>query len=147
MPNITPVWTANVSVIPATTLSFGNTIRGTIDTRGKYGAMIFVRLGRKSTGAPSTPIEVEIRRCIDNDAPGDSSPVTRVPFTTTPGSGQVTTVNADSAAGQPNLNVASTVSFGHGGRVCIFDAAYARLEFFKVSKVGGGAITMDRPLG
>ena len=44
MATTTPIWTDNVPVIPATTLSFGSLIRVTIDLRGKFRAMLGVSL-------------------------------------------------------------------------------------------------------
>ena len=147
MPGVTPVWTDNVAVIPAATIAFGNTVRGTIDLRTKFGAMLMVRLGRKGSTAPSASIKVQIRRILNNGAAGGLHPGAVVPLASSTLSGQATTVNVDSAAGQPVLNVASVTTFCAGDIVCIYDAAFARLEFARVSKVVASTLVMDAPLG
>ena len=147
MASVIPVWTDNVSVISAVTLSFGNTARGTIDLRAKFGAMLMVRLGRKGSTAPSASIKVQIRRIVDNGAAGGLHPGAVVPLASSTLSGQATTVNVDSAAGQPVLNVASVTGFAAGDICCLYDAAFTRLEFARVSKIAASTLVMDSPLG
>ena len=147
MASLTPVWTDNVSVIPAQTVAFGNVVRGTLDLRLNYGAMLFVRRGRKGTAAPSTSIKVQIRRVIDNGGAGGLHPGAVIPLASSTTTGHATTVNVDSAAGQPVLNVASVTGFVAGDIVCLYDAAFARLEFARVSKVAASTLVMDAPLG
>src|SRR5687767_2262754 len=111
MATVVPVWTDNVSVIAPVTIAFGNAARGTIDLRAKFGAMLMVRLGRKGSTAPSAAIKVQIRRVLDNGAAGGLHPGAVAPLASGTTSGAATTVNADSAAGQPVLNVASVTGF------------------------------------
>jgi len=144
---VTPIWSDGVAVIPATTLSFGNSLRGTLDLRAAFGGMLFVKIGRKGTAAPSSSIKVRVRRLLRNDAPGGAYPAVLQPLIGNVNAGQATTVNADSAAGQAVLHVASTVSFGVEDLLGIYDAAFTRLEFALVSKVIAGALVLDRPLG
>src|SRR5438874_7772562 len=121
MSNITAVWSDAISVIPATTIAPGTGwVRGTLDLRGKFGAVIYVMLGRKGATAPSSAIQVHIRRVPDNAAPGAGSPVSIFPLSSNTATGQATTVNADSAAGQRTLNVANTTGFSIGDSVCIY---------------------------
>jgi len=61
-------------------------------------------------------------------------------------SGQATTVNADSSAGQIILNVASTLSFAAGDMLCIYDSGFTRLEFARVSRVSGSTLILDDEL-
>ena len=147
MGNLRPVWVDNVSVIAAQTVAFGNVVRGTLDLRLNYGAMLFVRLGRKGTAAPSTSIKVQIRRVINNGGAGGLHPGAVIPLASSTTTGHATTVNVDSAAGQPILNVASVTGFVAGDLVCLYDAAFARLEFARVSKVAASTLVMDAPLG
>jgi len=147
MPSVTPVWTDNLAVIAPVTISAGNTARATLDLRAKFGAMLFIRLGRKGSAAPSVSIKVQIRRVVNNGAAGGAHPGAVVPLASGTTTGAATTVNADSAAGQPVLNVASVTGFVAGDIVCLYDAAFARLEFARVSKVVASTLVMDSPLG
>ena len=147
MASVVPVWTDNVSVIPAQTVAFGNIVRGTLDLRQKFGAMLFVRLGRKGTAAPPVSIKVQIRRMLNNGAAGGQHPGASIPLSGTTSTGHATAVNADSAAGQSILNVASVTGFLPNENICIYDAALSRLEFARVSHVAGSTLVLDSPLG
>ena len=74
MATATPSWTDNVSVISATTLAAGSKTRGTLDLRSKFGAFLFVRLGRKGSTAPGSAIQVQVRRVLNNDGAGGIHP-------------------------------------------------------------------------
>ena len=147
MPSVRSVWTDNVSIIPAVTLAPGNSTRGTLDLRLNFGAMLFIRLGRKGSTAPNVSLKVQIRRLINNGGAGGAHPGAVVPLASGIATGQATTVNVDSAAGQPILSVASVVGFIAGDIVCLYDAAFARLEFARVSKIAGSTLVLDSPLG
>src|SRR5688500_693386 len=144
MASVTPVWTDNVAVISASTVAFGNTLRGTVDLRAKFGAMLMVRLGRKGTAAPSTSIKVQIRRVLNNGGAGGAHPGAVVPLASGTTTGHATAVTGDSAAGQPVLNVASVTGFVAGDIVFNYDAALNRLEFARVSKIAASTLVMDR---
>lgn len=148
MPTITEQWTDNVTVLPAATLSCGSRVRATLDLRAKRGAFLFVRLGRKGTAAPSAAIKTLLRRLLNNGGPGGSHPGAAIALPdTSSASGALTTVSADSLAGQNLLSVASVTGFALGDYVCIYDAAYARLEFGRVSSIGASWLVLDAPLG
>ena len=147
MASAAPVWTDNASVITAATLAAGNKTRGTIDLRSKFGAFLFVRLGRKGATAPGSAIQVQVRRVLNNDAAGGIHPGAAIPLAGGTGTGQSTTVNADSNSGQNVLNVASVTNFAAGDIICLYDASFARLEFHRVSKVSGSTLVLDDNLG
>ena len=147
MATATPVWTDNVSVIAAATLAAGNKTRGTLDLRSKFGAMIFLRLGRKGATAPASAIQAQIRRVINNDGAGGIHPGAPIPLAGSTSTGQSTTVNSDSNSGQNVLNVASVTNFAAGDMICIYDTSFARLEFHRVSKVSGSTLVLDDNLG
>ena len=109
MATATPNWTDNVSVIAAATLAAGNKTRGTIDLRSKFGAFLFVRMGRKGSTAPASAIQVQVRRVLNNDGAGGIHPASPVPLAGSVSTGQATTLNADSASGRSMLNVASVL--------------------------------------
>jgi len=147
MATATPVWTDNVGVIAAATLAAGNKTRGTLDLRTKFGAMLFVRLGRKGSTAPASAIQTQIRRVLNNDGAGGIHPGAPIPLAGTTSTGQSTTVNSDSNSGQNVLNVASITNFAAGDVICIYDTSFARLEFHRVSKVSGSTLVLDDNLG
>ena len=147
MATATPNWTDNVSIIAASTLAAGNKTRGTLDLRSKFGAFLFVRLGRKGSTAPASAIQVQVRRVLNNDAAGGIHPASPVPLAGSVSTGQATTVNADSASGQSVLNVASVTNFAAGDVICIYDSGFTRLEFQRVSKVSGSTLVLDDNLG
>jgi hypothetical protein len=147
MASATPVWTDNVSVIAAATVAAGNKTRGTIDLRSKFGAFLFVRLGRKGSTAPGSGIQVQVRRVLNNDGAGGIHPGASIPLAGSTTTGQATTVNADSASGQAVLNVASVTNFAAGDVICIYDSGFSRLEFQRVSKVSGSTLVLDDNLG
>ena len=147
MATATPVWTDNVSVIAAATLAAGSKTRGTIDLRAKFGAMLFLRLGRKGATAPASAIQAQIRRVLNNDGAGGIHPGAPIPLAGSTTTGQSTTVSADSASGQNVLNVASVTNFAAGDVICIYDSGFARLEFHRVSKVSGSTLVLDDNLG
>src|SRR5438067_5716584 len=147
MATATPNWTDNVSVIAAATLTAGNKTRGTIDLRSKFGAFLFVRLGRKGATAPGSAIQVQVRRVLNNDAAGGIHPGAAIPLAGNTSTGQATTVSSDSASGQNVLNVASVTNFAAADTICIYDSSFARLEFHRVSKVSGSTLVLDDNLG
>jgi len=147
MATATPSWTDNVSVIAAATLAAGSKTRGTIDLRSKFGAFLFVRLGRKGATAPGAAIQVQIRRVLNNDSAGGIHPGAAIPLAGGTSTGQATTVNSDSASGQNVLNVASVTNFAAGDVICIYDSGFSRLEFARVSKVSGSTLVLDDNLG
>src|SRR2546421_8152965 len=104
MATATPNWTDNVSVIAAATLASGTRTRGTIDLRSKFGAFLFVRLGRKGSTAPGSAIQVQIRRVLNNDGAGGIHPASASPLQSGTTTGQSTTVALDSSSGQNSLN-------------------------------------------
>lgn len=146
MANTTPVFTDYVSVLAAQTLARGSVANATIDLKSRFGASLFLQIGRGGTNALTNGILVGIRKLANdgtNDLPFPGDYWTMLSGTA---AANGTTVNADSAAGQKALNVASITGFAAGDIVCVTDAAFARMEFCKVSKTAAGILTMDRNL-
>lgn len=142
-----PTWTDNVSVIAAAALALGSTTRGTLDLRTKYGAYLFLRIGRGGTTALTNGVSVLARRLINNDAAGGAHPVD-IELLGSYAAASSTTVASDSASGQATLNVASVSGFVAGDLVCIQDSGggVTRLEWHRVAKTATGILTLDRPL-
>jgi hypothetical protein len=150
---VTASFTDNVSVVAAAVLARGSTARGTLDLRSKYGAYLFVKIGRGGTTGLTNGVDVRINRVLNNDTatPGGVHPG-GIPLLSSIAAAASTTIgNADANSGQAVVTVASTTSFAAGDLICIqdADAGVTRLEFQRVSKVAGGAngtLTLDRNL-
>lgn len=145
---LTPVWTDNVSVIAAAVLARGSTTRGTLDLRAKFGARLFIRMGRGGTTGLTNGVDVLVRALVNNGAAGGASPAAVIPLLSQTAAGASTTVAADSASGQAALNVALITGFAAGDLICVqdADAGVTRLEFHRISKTATGVLTLDRNL-
>lgn len=154
MPSVTPVYTDNVAVVSAAVLARGSTTRGTLDLRAKFGAFLFIKIGRGGTTALTNGVDVLIRRVLNNDgaSAGAAHPAGMPALLSSTTAASSTTVDADSNSGQATLNVASTTGFAAGDIVCIQDsgAGVTRLEWQRVSKVtnpgASGELVFDRDM-
>lgn len=140
---ITPSWTdAIVVVAPTKILAAGTPVRGTIDLRGKRGAYLFAKLGRLTTTVLATPINVHVRRVLNNGVTGTNIPFehptpaqfqSQIAVTVCP-----TVATNNQSAGSNSLDVSSGTSIVAGDIICISDSGgttFARTEFKTVSKV------------
>jgi hypothetical protein len=152
---ITPTFTGDGgNVLGAGVLARGSTARGTLDLRTAFGAYLFVKVGRGGTtaiaGGTLVGVKVQVRRVLNNDTamPGGVHPAGSPALLSGTVAAAATTVAADSAAGQPNLNVALITGFASEDVICIQDAGggVTRLEFHRVSKTATGILTLDRNL-
>jgi len=63
-----PSWTdSGVAVIAPVALGRGKVERGTIDLRAKFGAYLFLGLGRGGTTVLTNGVNVQVRRTLNND--------------------------------------------------------------------------------
>lgn len=145
---VTINYTDNVAVVAAANLARGSTARGTLDLRAKLGARLFVRIGRQGTTALTNGVDVLIRALLNNDAAQGAHPAGIPALLSSTVAASSTTVSTDSNSGQPLLTVASGTGFAAGDTISIVDASFTptRLEFHRISKISGGAITLDRNL-
>lgn len=151
MATVTPSWTDNVAVVADAVLARGSTTRGTLDLRAKFGAMLFIAIGRGGTTGLTNGVDVLIRRVLNNDGAGGVHPAAIPPLLSSIAAGISSTVNVDSNSGQAELKVASIASIAVGDILCIQDSGggVTRLEWARVSKltVGSGTgVTLDRNL-
>jgi hypothetical protein len=66
MANTGPSWTdTGTTVLAPVALGRGNVKRGTIDLRGKFGAYLFLGVGRGGTTALTNGLNVEVRRMLN----------------------------------------------------------------------------------
>src|SRR5262245_48301959 len=149
----TPSWSESLIIGNATeprtvALARGSTVRGALDLRAKQGAFFFPRLGRTGTAALTNGVDVLIRRILNSTGASDiglANPAPQAPLMSQTLAAVTTTVNADSAAAQQALNVASITGFAVGD-VILIGGNTAREEWGRVSKTATGILTLDRPL-
>jgi len=140
----TPNYT-ETTVVAAVAISTGAapTTRGTIDLTASYGAWLFVRVGSTGVTNLDVPVTIQIRPMLG---------AKRHPSSVTTRTGIVnaatasTTVSTDAAVAATSIIVASGTGVVAGDTVMITDAAFARLEFARVSKVSGTTLYLDAPL-
>jgi hypothetical protein len=144
MASLTPVWTDNVTVLASQLVARNSVARATLDLRTKHGAFLFIRIGRTGTTALTNGVVVRCNRTLSNDGIGHPAGIGLGPgFAAAAVS---TTVNADSAAGQNLLNVASTSGFAVEDYILI-GGGTAREEWGRVAQVVSATqLRLDRPL-
>lgn len=147
MATTTPQFTDNVSVVPAQLLAVGsgNVVKGTLDLRNKFGALLFLRVGRTGTDALSDGVSIQVRPTLNNDVIGHPVGISRL---TSAAAASGTTVSIDSANGQRTLNVVSATGFAAGDIIAIQDSGggVTRLEWARVSKKNPANLILDRDL-
>lgn len=147
---ITPVWTDAVVVVTPTKISAaGASVRGTIDLRSKFGARLFVKIGRLTTTVLAAAINVYVRPVLNNGAVGSSLPFlhptgamfqSQTAVTVCP-----TVATNNQAAGSKSLDLSAGTSMAEGDVICISDSGgttFARTEFKIVSKVSSNNLTL-----
>ena len=143
----TSVYTDDVAVLAATTVAPRSMARGTLDLRTKPGAYLFAWVGRMGATALAAAVQVQVRRVLNNGtAAVGGTAGTSVSWASQTAASIATKVNANANAGGTTVGVASATGLVAGDTICIYDAAFARLEFARVSKVVSTTVTVDAPL-
>lgn len=151
---VTPTFTDNVSVVAAAVLAKGSTARGTVDLRLKFGAYLFLKIGRGGTTAITAAVRVQIRRMLNNGAAstvGGVHPGGIALLSSTEACNYNSTVNVNAGAGDVELKTVNITNAAVDDIICIQDAGggVTRLEWARISKltVGSGTgVTLDSPL-
>lgn len=153
--NTGPSWTdTGTTVISPVTLGRGEVKRNTIDLRTKFGARLFLGVGRGGTAALSAGVNVEVRR-IPN-AGGIAWPgAPEVAYVSDTAAAYAKSINN---AGGYNIGTAAFAVTGTGTSVADEDlcfwgatavqangAALPNLEFLRVSKYLSPTLTVDGP--
>lgn len=147
-----PQWSDNIIVVPAQTMArTANPVRGTLDLRGKYGAYLYLKIGRGGTTAITNGVDLLVRRVVNNGTQGTVAAVHPGGvslLSSTTAASATTCATSDSPAGGYVLNVASVTGFASEDIICIQDSGggVTRLEWARVSKTATGVITVDSPL-
>jgi hypothetical protein len=146
-----PAWNDYQTVVAAQVMARAATpVRGTLDLRSKYGAFIFIKIGRGGTTALTNGVDVLIRRVLNNGvaAVGGVHPI-GIPLLSSTAAAASKTVGADAAAGATSLTVSpDATSLAAGDIICIQDSGggVTRLEWARISKISGSVLTLDAPL-
>jgi hypothetical protein len=153
--NTGPSWTdTGTTVVSPVALGRGGVRRGTIDLRTKFGAYLFLGVGRGGTTALTNGVNVEVRRMLNNGG---------MQFPAAPHFAALT--NTDAAYAKQINNVggyaSETSAFAVDGTgtpaadedLCFWGTtavqadgtALPSLEFLRVSKFSSPTVTVDSP--
>jgi hypothetical protein len=152
----TPSWTdTGTQVIAPQCLTLGNLVRGTLDLSTKFGAYLFIGIGRGGTTVLTTGVQVEVRRTFNAGAiltPG--APWAAYISTTAAAIYKLINNNPGPyAAGTSAFTIDGTGSPAYDEDICFWGAtaipanaaALATLEFARVSKFSANVMTIDAP--
>lgn len=133
--------------IPAVVLASGDTlgVRYTLDLKGKKGALLFVRVGRRLNTALTRSGWVICRR-TDNDAlvhPFSAYDTETFSSTTAAAS---STVSSGGGSGTNTVTLVSATGFAIGDLICLHpdDTAAERVEFARIHAIASNTLTVDR---
>ena len=153
MATFTPSWTdAGGTVVSPQCLTRGNSVRGTIDLRTKYGAFLLAGIGRGGTTALTNGVNFIARRVPNNDGVHIAADFCN--FVTATAAAILKLVNfvAGYAAGEQTLTIDGTGTPSASDIFCLWGVgaipangtALSTLEFLRCSlQAGGTSITFD----
>jgi hypothetical protein len=155
MANQGPHWTDDgATVIAPVTLGRGNVKRGTIDLRAKFGAYLFLGIGRGGVTVLTNGVNVEVRRMINNGGilmPGgphvsflsDTAAAYAKQINNGGGYPVETSAFATDGSGTPAAD--EDLCFWGKTAVQADGVALPGLEFLRVSKFSSPTVTVDSP--
>jgi hypothetical protein len=153
MANTGPSWTdTGTTVVSPVALGRGNVRRNTIDLRSKFGAYLFLGVGRGGTTALSNGLNVEVRRTLNNGGilfPGaphfaaitDSAAAYAKQINNGGGYAAETTAFAVDGTGTPAAD--DDLCFWGVTSVAADGTALPNLEFLRVSRFSSPTLTVD----
>jgi hypothetical protein len=153
MANTGPSWSESTVISPVA-LAKGEVERATLDLRTKFGAFIFLGLGRGGTTALSSGVNVEIRRTYNNDGfilPGAphfaalSDTVAAIVKLINNGAGYAIGTSAFAIDGTGTPVGDDDLCFWGFDAVQADGTALPNLEFLRVSKFSNPTLTVDTP--
>ena len=139
----TPTFTQLEAPVVLATGSLG-TLR-TIDLKTKYGAWLYIRMGRRVATALTRSAYVSVRR-TDNDTL--VLPFTGYDFVSTTIAAQSNTLSAGTSIGDGTITLTSATGFAVGDTICIHsdDSNANRVEFARVVSIATNTLTLERNL-
>lgn len=146
MATITPTTPTFTQVQAPVVLASGTTLGtvNTLDLKGKWGAYLHVRIGRRVTTALTRSAYVAVRKTDDNTQVLPSNTYDRL--SSTAAAGASSTVSSGGASGTNQVTVASGTGFAAGDVICLHsdDTAASRVEWARVIDVTSATLTVDR---
>lgn len=146
--NTTPVFSAATAPLAAQYVATATmtTRTTTLDLRGKFGAWIYVRIGRHAVTVLNTAAKVIVRPAYSNDAvihPSSPEFTSSVVVATAS-----STLSGATAIADTTITLASGTGFAAGDAICIHsdDTSGLRIEFAEVFSVSGAVLTLTAPL-
>lgn len=144
----TPSWSDKVSVVALARVTNGSKARGTLNLANKFGAYLFLRVGRLTSTAPATGIVVSVRRLLydagnSRDVP---HPATLAQYQDTTTAANLTTLNGSPSHPADAVTLTSATGFAAAQGVLITDSTSspARAEWHRTSKIASTTLTFDR---
>lgn len=131
----TPSFTDNITIVTTGNINRGTVARETFDWRSKFGGYLFVYLGRSDAVALSSPIQVIVRRTINNDGIIIPNSVANL-FSKTAAAVQTSCAASGNNAGVTTLTVAATASY-NAGDLIVIDGIFGsgNVEWNKIAQV------------
>ena len=155
MANTGPSWTdTGATVIAPVALGRGEVERGTIDLRAKFGAYLFLGLGRGGTTALTNGVNVEVRRMLNNGGilmPGSphfaalSDTVAAIAKQINNGAGYTAGTSAFATDGTGTPASDEDLCFWGKTAVQADGTSLPDLEFLRASKFSSPTLTVDSP--
>lgn len=144
----TPVWSDKVSIVALTRLTNGGVVRGTFNISSLFGGYVFLRVGRLSSTAPATGVNIFVRRILfDGGASRDiPHPATLAQFQDTLTAANLTTLNGSPSHPTAAVTLTSNTGFAGNQLVCVVDSTSSptRAEWHRTSKLVSSTLTFDR---
>lgn len=133
--------------VPAVVLADG--AKGTaysLDLRTKFGAWLYVRIGRRVTTALTRSGYVMIRPSANDAVAHPGTAYDRL--SSTAAAGAATTLASGASAGAETISVASATGLAVGDTLCLHspDSSANRVEWARVMGISGTTITLEEPL-
>lgn len=146
----TTVWSDKISVVAVQKVANGALARGVLNLTTDFGALLFLRIGRLTTTAPTTGITAKVRRFLYDqtnarDIPHPTALATFQDITT---AANLTTLSGTPTFPGSTVALTATTGMGSNQTVVIVDSASAptRAEWHQTSLLSSSNLTMDRPL-
>lgn len=116
-----------------------------LDLKTKFGAWIYVRMGRRAATALTRSAYVAIRRTRDDAIVLPMQTYDAVSQTAT---AQSNTLSAGASIGDETITLTSATGFAIGDTICLHsdDSAANRVEFARIVNIATNTLTLERGL-
>jgi hypothetical protein len=114
-----------------------------LDLKTKFGAWVYVRIGRRAATALTRAAYVAIRRTSDNSL---VLPIQQFDAVSQSGAAISNTLASAAAINDETITLTSAASFAVGDTICMHsdDSAANRVEFARIVAISGNVLTLER---